>query len=143
MNLTAREIVVLKINNLPRTYRNIDKLAVRQSWAFVERPSAGRNGKTRLYVVDKLPEPYRSLIQAALIEKQVAEHGVNTQGSGCLNGDGILRYAQNDGKSGGIATSATHSRNDGRGLLRIQRHLRCRLAITVKIRVWLLGGRWG
>ncbi|MBR5940566.1 MAG: transposase [Neisseriaceae bacterium] len=101
MNLTAREIVVLKINNLPRTYRNIDKLAIRQSWAFVERPSAGRNGKTRLYVVDKLPEPYRSLIQAALIEKQVRESGVAV---GCSDSATL--------RGGEIATSATHSRND-------------------------------
>ena len=74
--LTARELSFLKINMLPSSRQNIELSALRQGWAFVERPSAGRNGKTRLYVVDLLPEPIRSQVKAALIEKQVRESGV-------------------------------------------------------------------
>ena len=74
--LTARELSVLKINMLPSSRQNIELSAIRQGWAFIERPSAGRNGKTRLYVVDLLPEPIRSQVKAALIEKQVRESGV-------------------------------------------------------------------
>lgn len=106
-HLTLNELLVLGVNSFPATRQGLALLAERTTWAFIERPSAGRNGKTRLYVVERLPEPYRSLIQAALIEKQVAEHGVNTQGLGCLKDDEILRYAQNDGKSGEIATHTT------------------------------------
>ena len=84
MFITVNELINLSINGIPEHRIGVQRLAARQAWAFVERPSAGRNGKTRLYVVDKLPEPYRSLIQAAVIEKQVAEHGVKMQGSGCL-----------------------------------------------------------
>ncbi|MBQ9725833.1 MAG: transposase [Neisseriaceae bacterium] len=106
-HLTLNELLALGVSSFPATRQGLALLAERTTWAFIERPSAGRNGKTRLYVVERLPEPYRSLIQAALIEKQVAEHGVNTQGSGCLKDDGVM-----GGR--GIATSATHSRHDGK-----------------------------
>ena len=73
--ISAQELAGLCLPGLPTTKRNVNNMASREGWAFVDR--AGRGGG-RLYAVTDLPEAAR----AALLERRIASLSGSTASPG-------------------------------------------------------------
>ena len=66
---SSTELVEMDLENLPRTRQAIEAKAKRECWQFELVKSNGRNGTTKLFLLDGLPTD----LQDAIKQKQLGE----------------------------------------------------------------------